>query len=177
MRARPLRRRRCGLHQLQPPVLGPQRFLVFYKLRIHRNTGHRAHLHALPAFDAGTQKIFFVQCTRWSQPLLLCIGQRQITRQGSAEHATGKQRRPHPSTPILPRHFRSRGFCRTVRLGRFAIGHPRTQLGLTNFGTASLSVNSGDEKGARRSRKSSNSITGAVLKKRAMGSSIQIWSA
>lgn len=141
---------------------------------------HRADLDALAALDATGEEILLVERAGRAQALPLRIDQRQETGHRGADHAAseqdGAQEAPAVGLPLGDR------YCRSA-LGRrlplvLAVAHEvAVRCGLTKRGFSSRRIRSGVEKGARRSRKSSSSMTGELRKKRATGISIQIWSA
>ncbi|MPN21212.1 hypothetical protein SDC9_168591 [bioreactor metagenome] len=113
--------------------------------------------------------------------MLLGVNQRQKTGGCRAEHAAGQQDgAQHAAAVGLFLGDRNSGFRIGRRLAVAVFGGTHavaTLVGLTKRGFSSRRIRSGVENGARRSRKSSSSMTGELRKKRAIGSSIQIWSA
>ena len=148
--------------------------------------GNRADLDALAALDATGKEVTLVQRTGRTQALFLRIDQRQEAGQRGPQHAAGKQGGAQEAAAVaLPLGLGQRGRRGYRRLAGvlaavvvLVIAHDcARRSGLMKRGFLSRRIRSGFEKGARRSRKSRSSITGELRKKRAMGCSIQIWSA
>ena len=132
---------------------------------------HRADLGALAALDAGGQEVMLLQRARRAQALPRRVGERQVAGEGGAEHAAGEQQRAQqaPARLLAPL---PQNLCLLV------VGAAHVPaLGRVNRGCWSRACSSGLVSGASRSRKSSSSMTGVSMKKRAVGISIQIRSA
>ena len=139
---------------------------------------HRADLDALAALDATGEEILFVERAGRAQALFLRIDQRQEAGKRRAKDAAGEQDGAQEAAAVgLPLGLGQRRRRPGNRLS-IVVAHDCAVLaGLRKRGFSSRRIRSGFEKGARRSRKSSSSITGELRKKRATGISIQIWSA